>query len=77
MTSTEVRQSFSSVITSVEKEPITISKKKKDIAVVLSSRRYQELKRIEDILYEKAAQLAIKEGLAPKKEVDSLLDDID
>ena len=61
------------VITSVEKEPITISKKKKDIAVVLSSRRYQELKRLEDILYEKAAQLAIKEGLAPRKEVDSLL----
>jgi len=77
MTSTEARQNFSAVITSVEKEPITISKKKKNIAVVLSSRRYQELKRLEDILYEKAAQLAIKEGLAPRKEVDDLLASID
>lgn len=77
MTSTEARQSFSSVITNVEKEPVTISKKKKEIAVVISSRRYKELKRLEDILYSKAAELAIKEGLAPQKEVDSLLASID
>ena len=77
MTSTEARQHFSSVITSVEKEPVTISKKKKDIAVVISSRRYKELKRLEDILYGKAAELAIKEGLAPQKEVDGLLASIE
>lgn len=77
MTSTEARQSFSTVITGVEKEPVTISKKKKDIAVVISSRRYKELKRLEDILYGKAAELAIKEGLAPQKEVEDLLASID
>jgi prevent-host-death family protein len=72
MTSTEARQSFSAIITSAE-SPITISKKNKDIAVVLSSKRYQELTKLEDILYGKAAQLAIKEGLAPKSEVEDLL----
>jgi len=77
MTSTEARQHFSAVITGVEKEPVTISKKKKEIAVVISSRRYNELKRLEDILYGKAAELAIKEGLAPQKEVDILLASID
>lgn len=77
LTSTEARQSFSTIITSAEKEPVTISKKNKDIAVILSSKRYQELTRLEDILYGKAAQLAIKEGLAPKNEVDDLLDSID
>lgn len=77
MTSTEARQSFSTIITSAEREPITISKKNKDIAVVLSSKRYQELTKLEDILYGKAAQLAIKEGLAPKSEVEELLNSID
>ena len=76
MTSTEARQSFSAIITSPEIEPITISKKNKDIAVVLSSQRYQELTKLEDILYGKAAQLAIKEGLAPKSEVEKLLNSI-
>ena len=76
MTSTEARQSFSAIITSAEIEPITISKKNKDIAVVLSSQWYQELTKLEDILYGKAAQLAIKEGLAPKSEVEKLLNSI-
>ncbi len=77
MTSIEARQSFSAVISSAEKEPVTISKKNKKIAVVLSSKRYQELTKLEDILYGKAAQLAIKEGLAPKSEVENLLNSID
>lgn len=52
---------------------LTISK---DIAIVLSSKRYQELTKPEDILYVKAAQLAIKEGLAAKSEVVDLVKNI-
>ena len=77
MTLTQARQSFSSVITNVENEPVAISKKNKDIAVVLSSKRYQELKRLEDILYAKASELAIQEDLAPKNEVSDLLASLD
>jgi len=44
--------------------------------VVISSRRYQELKRLEDILYGKAAELAIKEGFATQNEVDKLFSNI-
>ena len=76
MTSTEARQCFSSVINTAKNEPVTISKKNKDIAVVISSRRYQELKKLEDILYGKVAKIAIEEGLVPVKEVDDLLDSI-
>lgn len=76
MTSTEARKSFSTIITGAEIDPVTISKKNKDIAVVLSSKRYQELTKLEDILYGKAAQLAIKEGLASKGEVDELFNSI-
>lgn len=77
VTSSEARQSFSSVISAAEKEPVTISKKNKEIAVVVSSKRYHELIKLEDVLYGKAAQLAIKEGLTPRGEVDDLLDSID
>jgi prevent-host-death family protein len=72
LSSTEARKGFSAVINSVKSEPVTISKKNKPVAVVMSSARYQELKRLEDILYGKAAELAIKEGFAPKDEVDEL-----
>ncbi len=77
MTSSEARQSFSNVISIAEKEAVTISKNSKEIAVVISSKRYHELKRLEDILYGKAAKLAIEEGLAPTGEVKDLLDSID
>lgn len=76
MTSTQARQSFSTIINGAEREPVSISKKNKDVAVVLSSRRYRELTKLEDVLYGKAAQLAIKEGLAPQNEVKDLLDSI-
>ncbi|MDC0920046.1 hypothetical protein OAQ81_01855 [Candidatus Thioglobus sp.] len=46
------------------------------IETYMSLQRYQELTKLEDILYGKAAQLAIKEGLAPKSEVEKLLNSI-
>lgn len=77
ITSTEARQNFSAVISSVEESPVTISKQDKDVAVIISSDRYQELKKLEDILYGKAAELAIKEGFASDTDISDLLDSID
>lgn len=76
MTSTEARQNFSTVLFSVKSEPVTIFKNDQEVAVVISSERYNELKRIEDILYGKAAELAIKEGFCSDKEAQDLLDNI-
>lgn len=76
MTSTEARQNFSTVLFSVKFEPVTIFKNDQEVAVVISSERYNELKRIEDILYGKAAELAIKEGFCSDKEAQDLLDNI-
>lgn len=73
ITSTEARQSFSSVISEVENEPVSISKQNKEVAVIISSARYKELKKIEDILYGKAVELAIQEGFATDKQAESLL----
>ena len=76
ISSTEARQDFSTVISGVDKEPITILKKGKEVAVIVSTQRYNELKKLEDILYGKAAELAIKEGLVDGAEVDKLLESI-
>lgn len=76
MSATEVRQNFSSVISAVESEPVTISKQDKNIAVIVSSARYDELSRMEDRLYGKMAELAIKEGFASDNEAESLLNSL-
>jgi len=76
ITSTEARQNFSAIISAVDEEPVTILKQDKSIAVILSSARYKELVRLEDILYAKAAELAIKEGFASDKEAQDLLDSL-
>ena len=43
---------------------------------MISKSRYQELTKLEDILYGKAAEIAIEQGLADDKEVEELFDKI-
>lgn len=50
LSSTEVRQNFSAILSAINVEPIGISKQDKEIAVVMSTQRYSELTRLEDIL---------------------------
>ena len=76
LSSTEVRQNFSSVLSAIEIEPVSISKQDKAIAVVMSQKRYNELKRLEDILYGKAAELAIQEGFASDAQTQDLMNSI-
>lgn len=76
ITSTEVRQNFSAVISGLADNPVTISKQDKEVAVLLSAARYKELKKLEDILYGKAAELAIQEGFVSEKAADDLLDSL-
>ncbi len=76
-TATEAKQNFGKIMATVGTEPIGISKTSKDFAVLLSAERYKELKKFEDILYAKAAEIAISEGLLSAKESKDLLDDID
>ena len=76
MTSTQARQSFSSLLSTIEMEPVLITKDSKNVAVLITDTRYKELEKIEDILYAAAADLAIKEGFAPKEEADELLNSL-
>ncbi|MCK4842258.1 MAG: type II toxin-antitoxin system Phd/YefM family antitoxin [Methylococcales bacterium] len=76
LTSTEARKNFSAVISGLEDSPVIISKQDKEVAVMLSSARYKELKKLEDILYGKAAELAMQEGFVSNTEADNLLDSL-
>lgn len=74
--SATARQNFSAMLEAVNNEDITISKNNKDVAVLLSFKRYEELKLLEDILYAKAAELAIEEDFISPAATKELLDDI-
>ena len=73
MTASQARQGFSDLLSTVEKEPVTITKDNKVVAIMVQATRYHELKRLEDILYGKAAELAIAEGFVSNQESDDLL----
>ncbi len=77
VTATEAKQSFGDIMVSIgNDEPVTIQKQGKDFAVVLTTQEYQGLKKLEDILYGKAAELAIQEGLLSAEESRKVLNDI-
>lgn len=76
ITSTEAGQNFNALLSFAEKEPITILKKDKSAAVILSLEKYQEFEKLEDILYGKAAELAIQEGFVSDDEAKALLDSL-
>ena len=72
----EVRQNFGAILSAINVEPIGISKQDKEIAGVMSTQRYSELTRLEDILYGRAAELVIKEGLVSTKKTQDLMPSI-
>ena len=76
VTVSEARQSFSTIVSTVKNEPVEILKQGKTVAVMISSDRHKELQKMEDILYGKAAEIAIQEGLVSDKETQDLFDSI-
>ena len=76
ISATEARQGFNEVINLAKNEPVTISKRDTGVAVIMSTNRYDELKRIEDLLYSKAAEMAIAEGFVSNQERDDLMNQI-
>ena len=45
VTATDARKSFGALLTAVKSEPVTIQRTNTDVAVLISSQRYQELKK--------------------------------
>jgi len=62
-TSTEVRQNFSTVISGLKDSPVIISKQDKEVAVMLSTVRYKELKKWKIFSMKKWQNRRYKKGL--------------
>ena len=76
ITATDAKQNFGQLMSDVQNGAISIEKSNKPFAVVISSSRYEELKKMEDILYGKAAELALAEGVLSPGESKDILDSI-
>ena len=70
------RQEFSKLLDYAQKSPVTIQKKGRDVAILISIDDYEGLEAAEDALLALRAQQAEAEGLLSFKESRKLLDSI-
>lgn len=57
ISASEARQNFSYILKVTEKQPLQILKQNKASHVLLSNSRYEELTKLEAIVFEKAAEI--------------------
>lgn len=72
----EAKNNFGKMIDTVQREPITIEKKGRAIAVVLSMEEYAKLESLENEFWGNKAKSAIKEGFFGTEKSSDLLQGI-
>lgn len=72
----EAKNSFGKMIDTAQREPITIEKKGRAVAVVLSMEEYTKFESLENKFWTNKAEDAIKEGFIGKEKSASLLQGI-
>ena len=72
----QIEENINSALKMVVTEPIAIMQQQKDIAILLSSERYQELLNFEDKYLHELAVTAEQEGFIGTEASRSLLDSI-
>ena len=73
----ETKNTLSQQLRNIEERPIRITNNGKPVAVIISDVRFQEMKRIEDLLYVKMAEMASEEGFFSADESEKILNDIE
>ena len=68
ITSKDAQNKFGSMLDAARKEPVTITRHHRPVAVVISPERYSELEVLEDSLWAIRARLAAKSGFLGEKE---------
>jgi antitoxin Phd len=76
MVAKEAKNHFGQLLTAAMREPVTIDKNGKPVAVVLSTEEYKRLEQIEDDLLASKAKMAIKEGFLGEEESEKVLKDL-
>lgn len=69
----EAKNSFGKMIDTVQREPITIEKKGRAVAVVLSMEEYIKFESLENKFWVNKSNKAIKEGFIGKEQSSELL----
>lgn len=73
----ETKNTLSQQLRNIDDNPIRITNNGKPVAVIISDVRFQEMKRIEDLLYAKMAEMVAEEGFLSVDESDEILNDIE
>ncbi len=72
----EAKNNFGKMIDTVQREPVTIEKKGRAIAVVLSMEEYTKLEILENEFWANKAKEAVKEGFIGQEKSSNLLQGI-
>ena len=72
----ETKTTLSEQLRNIDDTPVRITKNGKPVAVIISDVRYREMKKIEDLLYAKMAEMASEEGFLSSDESEDLHSEI-
>ena len=67
LTSKDAQNKFGAMLDAAQKEPVTITRRDRPVAVVVSTERYAELEALEDSVWAARAREAAKTGLLGKE----------
>ncbi|MDO8683995.1 MAG: type II toxin-antitoxin system prevent-host-death family antitoxin [Armatimonadota bacterium] len=73
ITSKEAQNRFGELIDTAQREPVTINRRGRAVAVVLSNDRYRALEAMEDALWAARARLAAESGFVGTEESMSFI----
>lgn len=74
LTSKDAQNRFGSMLDAARKEPVTITRHDRPVAVVMSPERYEELETLEDRMWAIRAKLAAESGFLGEKETKEFIE---
>ena len=74
ITSKDAKNKFGTMLDTVKKEPVTITKHDRPVAVVISHERYEELEALEDSIWAARAREAAKSGFIGREETTDFIE---
>lgn len=73
LSSKDAQNKFGSMLDVVQKEPVTITRHDRPVAVVISPERYAELEALEDSIWSARARKAAKSGFLGNEETKEFM----
>jgi prevent-host-death family protein len=73
MTAADAKQSFGALLDAAQREPVTITKNGREVAVLLSKEDFERLEALEAAYWGRLAEEAEKEGFIGPEEGEKLL----